>query len=217
MPVKPWEEREGVEQHRLGAGKRVGHLGRSLRCAKSPVNWLAWGLQLSFSPRLLWLPVGSSEKWLCQVLRYVSVQQIIADWLSLRQAVVLFLVLRCFLWGVFWREKKCFCLLFRYICPSPCRLSSAPVVFMDTPMGVHDSTAICWHPMHMQPLSPRSESLAVVCVHILRDVSLLCPTPDAEKHTGNQDKNTSSALIWTKFSFRPSKKKEKIHFSEALF
>lgn len=177
------------------------------------------GLQLSFFPRLLWLPLGSSEKWLCQVLCYISVQQIIADWLSLRQAVVLFLVLRCFLF--FWGEKKWFCLLFRYICPSPCRLSSAPVIFVvrlsTIPTGVHDSTAICCHPMHMQPLSLRRESLAVVCVRILRDASLLCPTPDAEKHTGNQDKNTSSALIWTKFSFRPSKKKKKSHFPEALF
>lgn len=43
MPVRPSGETGGVEQHRLHARKRVGHLGRDLCCAKSPVNCLAEG------------------------------------------------------------------------------------------------------------------------------------------------------------------------------
>ena len=50
MPVRPSGEMGGVEQHRLHARKRVGHLGRNLCCAKSPVNCLAEDCNCPSSP-----------------------------------------------------------------------------------------------------------------------------------------------------------------------
>ena len=50
MLVRPSGEMGGVEQHRLHVGKRVGHLGRNLYCAKSPVNCLAKGCNCPSSP-----------------------------------------------------------------------------------------------------------------------------------------------------------------------
>lgn len=86
-PARPSARSGGVERHRLHMTNRVGHLGRNLRCAKSPVNCLAEGCNCPSSPicsALLW----SQWKMLNSTLCYLSVQQLAAERLSLRQAVL---------------------------------------------------------------------------------------------------------------------------------
>lgn len=88
MPVRSSGETGGVEHHRLQMRERVGQLGKNICLAKSPVNCLAEDrIGLSSS---VFVAESCRSQWemLHSTLCYLSVQQLTAHCLSLRQALL---------------------------------------------------------------------------------------------------------------------------------